>query len=197
MKMKTFFLLVVSLSCCQISTAQSLVEAPMFAQAQMRMGKDGHMDSCGMQITGFSDAGSQRYLFDTSLMITKSGYGYGKIAGLVGATTDSLKNFHEVEVYGGWFRKQGGDPTMPLKPYINGEDKKSKLFVAGTEPTMQVFDAITAGLPIHLSISWHKGTSVIYFGTPQMEAPQRDQFVACVGDLIKVMSAEQGGAGRK
>lgn len=169
----------------------------MFAQTQMRMGADGLVESCGMRVFGFSDAGDRRYLFDTSLTVSKAGYGLGKLSGLEGPATNNPDDLKSVEVYGGWFRKQGGNPTMPLKPYMAGEDPKSKLFIADFAPTMEVLEAIVTSQPIHLSVSWKKGTSVIYFGTPVLEDSQRDQFFACIGDLEKVLESGLPSAPKK
>lgn len=181
--------LVASLLYCPALMAQSLVEAPMMAQTQMRMGEDGHVSSCGMRVFGFVDAGNERQLFDTSLLVNVGGYGLGKLAGSVGPATNNPADLKQVEIYGGWFRKQGGSPTMPIKPYMAGEDPKSKLFIADFAPTIEVLEAIVMSQPIHLSISWKKGTSVIYFGVPVMDNPQREQFLGCVSDLMKTMES--------
>lgn len=190
MRKKILFLMAVALlAFSHAVTAQSMVEAFMMAQTQMHVGKDGKVEACGMRVLGFNDAGHVRTVFDTSLTLRSEGYGLGKLTGSAGPKNGDLNRFEPKEVYGGWFRKQGGTPTTPLNSYFAGEDPKSKLFVADVIPTMEVLDAIVSNLPIHIAISWREGNSTIYYGTPELNNSQRDQFWACFDDLAKAMKA--------
>jgi|GEM_PF-4052322 len=173
----------------QSAPAQSMVAAFMGAQTQMHVGKDGKVEACGMRVTGFDDAAEVRTVFDTSLTLRAAGFGLGKLTGSTGPTSGDLSKFKSKQVYGGWFRKQGGVPTTPLKPYFPGEDPKTRLFIADATPTMEVLEAIVLKQPIHIAISWREGSSTIYYGTPELENSQRDQFWACFEDLIKVIKA--------
>lgn len=172
-------------------SAQSLVESYMRAQTQMHVGEDGKVNACGMRVIGFHDAGNERIVFDTSLTLRSEGFGLGKLTGSTGLTNGDPNKFESREVYGGWFRKQGGMPTTPLKPHFPGEDPKSKLFIADAAPTMEVLEAIALRAPIHIAISWRRGNSTIYYGTPELEDSQTNQFWQCFDDLIKAMEDSQ------
>ncbi|MCP1679436.1 hypothetical protein [Kerstersia gyiorum] len=178
-----------------LAFSQTVQDADMGANLNIRVDtKTGEIESCGFEIHGAhvinADKGLAR-TFSTSLIITSSGYGTGKITGTYGnILTPNFEGMKDAQVYGGWFRSPGKRAAVAISEFINGESEGSKLFVADTGSTMETLTAIAGGELLQVAISWEEGKTVVYQGTPTISETHVEQFSQCVSDLI--LAIERG-----